>query len=168
MDERGGKLRFDGRSIRVVDCRTDPVVADLPGAGTASRDTAWDPVNNRVSSVRDNRVGVYRDEPYAVAESPDVTIGRAISLAPNPASGPVSIRLSPSLFTLPISHFTLSFSDVLGRTVRDFTLSPTQRTLTWDRTDRDGRTVPAGIYFCSISGQGATPPVKVVLAQGSK
>jgi hypothetical protein len=168
MNERNDKLWLGDASIRVLDCRYDSLVAVLPWTHGDVDAMAWDPINNRVFVAVGGEIGVYRDEPYAVAESPDVTIGRAISLAPNPASGPVSIRLSPSLFTLPISHFTLSFSDVLGRTVRDFTLSPTQRTLTWDRTDRDGRTVPAGIYFCSISGQGATPPVKVVLTQGSK
>ncbi len=77
MDERYDKLYFGGSEnyhTKVLDCRTDSVVADLPFAKTYPYAMAWNPVDGRVFAVRTNAFSVYREDPPGVEEMPNVEV----------------------------------------------------------------------------------------------
>jgi flagellar hook assembly protein FlgD len=46
-----------------------------------------------------------------------------------------------------------------GRLVRTFTVPGGASFIDWDGRDESGRKVPAGVYFCGITGTTRTEPV---------
>jgi len=74
----------------------------------------------------------------------------ALSLSapsPNPARGPVSLRLAGSS----AGDVRVEVADVSGRRVKGWTESAgTTRTLTWDLRDGGGRRVAPGVYLVSV------------------
>jgi len=60
----------------------------------------------------------------------------------------------------------LSVYDVAGRHVRDIvdgTVDAGEHAARWDGTDRAGRPVASGIYFCRLSVDGWTATTKMAL-----
>lgn len=75
------------------------------------------------------------------------------SLYPNPSSSTVSIIVSLDRPAPAIVRIV----DITGRTVRmihDRVLEASDRLLTWDGKDADGRIVPPGIYICILESEG--------------
>jgi DNA-binding beta-propeller fold protein YncE len=155
MNERNDKLWFADATVRIIDCRSDSVTATLPWQAAGARAGTWDPINNRVLFAYGSYVGVYRDDPYAVAEPPAVPGALRLSVAPNPARGPVIIHYSPPSGQLPAASY-LAISDALGRTIRELALPAAATSVNWDRTDRRGRPVSPGVYFLRGPAAGAT------------
>jgi hypothetical protein len=93
-----------------------------------------------------------------VEENPSPTVSRpALAATPNPFSGRCEIRL-----TAPAAGSgRLVISDVAGRAVRE--LSVRGQRAVWDGTDRDGRPLPGGVYFCRLTMAGSRAQVKLCL-----
>jgi hypothetical protein len=56
--------------------------------------------------------------------------------------------------------------DAMGREVQSFGIdasSSGKREWIWDRRDREGRSVPAGLYFCALAAEGETRIVKILV-----
>ena len=87
---------------------------------------------------------------------------RILAAGPNPASG----RLRFDLCGPPNAVTRLVVYDRSGRTVALLPCRPAgngRTQVTWDRTDRNGRRVPAGIYFVRFGADRSSGPVKLVL-----
>lgn len=93
-----------------------------------------------------------------------LAVPRRISVSPNPTARPVLFELTPHA-----GPATILVSDEAGRLVREVVVRPTSRTgrtpgrtqAFWDLVDSQGKSVPAGVYFCHLAGSGTT--VKLVL-----
>jgi predicted small integral membrane protein len=83
---------------------------------------------------------------------------------PNPSRGPVTLD-----FTVPqAAHVSLVIYDAAGRTIRkleDGLLPAGRHSTSWDSRDRNGRTVPAGIYLVRLAAPGAQVVRKAVVAE---
>ncbi len=103
---------------------------------------------------------------HAISESskprPDAPVAVSCSAHPSPFRGSATIR-----YDLPKSgNVRLSVCDVLGRTVRmlvNETKVPGRYSAGWDGRDEQGRTLPAGIYFCALEAEGRRLSRKLVL-----
>jgi hypothetical protein len=153
----GGQLTFNGPQTDVVEVY-DPVANEwsttnpLPvargslGAATIGTNThviggySGGPLdeNNR-GQLQSGIVSLRRDD-----------LRPFLSAAPNPFRSSVTIRF-PAGTASP-----LRILDAAGRTIR--TLAATAGSVSWNRTDDEGRPVKPGIYFCSarISGRDLT------------
>lgn len=85
-------------------------------------------------------------------------------VAPNPA------RIAPRIdFVVPReSEIRLTIHDVTGRKVREVvagTVTAGEHSAYWDRLDRAGRRVPAGVYFARLEALGRVDAVKLVVLQ---
>ena len=99
----------------------------------------------------------------AVAESKASSLrAPALSLActPNPASGSVTISLSPStsLSLSPVLHVY----DAQGRRVRTLTVNREPYTV-WNGTDELGQTLPSGTYFIVLNAGGQHATSRIML-----
>jgi subtilisin family serine protease len=88
----------------------------------------------------------------------------AVSVGPNPASGPTSIR-----YTIPApSRVEVSVLDVAGRRVRHLVNGPEPagaREATWDGRNDDGRPVAAGVYFVKVAASRQTAVRRIALVR---
>ncbi len=109
----------------------------------------------------------YENDLLYVAGVPDGGPGggvqrRLVAGYPNPFGPETSIR-----WVLPESGpVTVGIYDLAGRLVRAFAparLDAGEQTLVWDGLSDDGRAVPSGVYFCRVTGGGASEVGKVVL-----
>jgi hypothetical protein len=84
----------------------------------------------------------------------------SLRMAPLPARENVQITWSASAASPPAS---IVIADVMGRTVRSFTLSDADAsvgTLVWDLRDRHGDRVPAGLYLARITDRSGKQTVR--------
>ena len=83
---------------------------------------------------------------------------------PNPARGQLRVR-----YGLPRpGHTRVTVYDILGRVCRTLVNAdqkPGWYDITWDRRDDKGRSVPAGVYFCTLETPGHTSVKKAVLVR---
>jgi flagellar hook assembly protein FlgD len=90
--------------------------------------------------------------------------GMAMQGAPNPFRASTSLRLS-----LPTSGMVeLTVLDVSGRSVRELAhawMPAGAHLIAWDGTDRDGRTVPAGVYLTRLKVGTASVTQRIVRIQ---
>jgi hypothetical protein len=88
--------------------------------------------------------------PVAVTPPSAPTTVRLLPAWPNPTRGRVFLRLEiPRREPVSIGIF-----DLTGRRLRNLAeggLEPGIHTLEWDAKDDDGRTLPAGVYFCAVN-----------------
>lgn len=100
------------------------------------------------------RTSITSAPPAATAGMPPLTV------RPNPSrpAGNVTVRWS-----LPHGVATgLRITDVAGRTLRAFSVSPAARgEATWDTRDRRGRPVAPGIYFARLEAAGDPPVARI-------
>ena len=83
--------------------------------------------------------------------------GLSLNVLPNPFSGRCEIRLTASA----PGRGRLAISDVSGRLVK--TLDVGGQSAVWDGTDRNGRSLPGGVYFCRLTTAGSRVQVKLCL-----
>src|SRR5262249_15372180 len=80
----------------------------------------------------------------------------ALAFERNPTSPPVRLRWSPGPRA---SSADLAIHDVSGRRVRHYALTPrSPGLLVWDGATDDGRRLPAGLYFATLT----TPDARIV------
>ncbi len=97
-----------------------------------------------------------------------VEIGGTIGLSLAPP-WPNPLRESASFeFTIPLdgAHAVLTIYDLTGHvvaTIVDETRGRGRHTASWDGTDRHGRQVAAGVYFCSLEAAGAVVTQKAIV-----
>lgn len=85
-----------------------------------------------------------------------------VEIVPNPATGATTVRWQVRT----AGPVTLQVLDNAGRVVRTLvrgSLGPGSYTATWDRTDRQGRRVSAGIYFYRLLASGREELAKTVV-----
>ncbi|MCA1792145.1 MAG: T9SS type A sorting domain-containing protein, partial [Thioalkalivibrio sp.] len=82
---------------------------------------------------------------------------RSLQAWPNPFAGRSSISVQGEPFT-----GTIVVYDVRGRRVREFRMLPDTQVV-WDGRDRDGRSLPPGVYFLRLAGAGGGEARKVTL-----
>ena len=105
----------------------------------------------------------WHELPGAVMETrPQVPAVPALAAFPNPF-----MRSTTVSYELPKSgNVRLSVCDATGRTVRvlvNETKGPGRYSADWDGRDKQGRTLPAGIYFCALEAEGRRLSRKLVL-----
>ncbi len=107
------------------------------------------------SAIRILGTGISEERPLRVREL-------RLTLAPNPARGPVHVSYDlPS--SLPVEVTVL---DVAGRRVATLAsgrLGPGRYQNDWNRQDPHGRSLPAGVYFVRLAAGERTRLVKLVL-----
>jgi hypothetical protein len=101
-------------------------------------------------------------------------------VSPNPFSSATTITVSSISDYQYISEKELHIYDVSGRKVKDISLVPISTLeksshtgqaflrgaeATWDGTDREGRDVPPGVYFCLYRAQGFQVSKKILRIQ---
>jgi len=87
-----------------------------------------------------------------------------MTCAPNPFSGRALIRWQVPKLT----SVTLKVYDTSGRlvsTLAQGTVAPGSYTTTWNGCDQKGRHLAAGVYVCTLDGQGTRITRKVVLTE---
>jgi subtilisin family serine protease len=100
--------------------------------------------------------------PTAVTEGVRTPTPALVRASPNPTTGSVAIR-----FALPAEGWArLDLYDVAGRRVRTLAegaLSAGPHIVQWDGRDEHGGTLPSGVYFARLEGEGVALKTKVVL-----
>jgi hypothetical protein len=99
-----------------------------------------------------------------------------ITLYPNPARSRIEFKLNPgkahrapsgrsgaSFQDFQTERIELRIYDISGRLIRSFALNPMPSALSWDRTDLQGRAVPAGVYFVSLTSGETREINKIIL-----
>jgi hypothetical protein len=107
------------------------------------------------SAIRILGTGIGEERPVRVREL-------RLTVAPNPVRGPAHVS-----YDLPVSvPVELSVLDPAGRKVTTLTsgqLGSGQYQAVWNRQDRQGRALPAGVYFVRLAAGERTRLVKLVL-----
>ncbi|MFP4521663.1 MAG: DNRLRE domain-containing protein [Fibrobacterota bacterium] len=85
---------------------------------------------------------------------------------PNPGNPGVNIPIT----LMPVSEVTVGIYNVKGKLLREFNAKnrkPVKRvkTLSWDGLDKNGRTLPAGVYIAGIKGGNTKKAKKFILAK---
>jgi hypothetical protein len=136
------------------------------GTGPVELYVAGNAANNNHSTTFDFVYALFQSVPENVPGSADPSPSAEeelrLSVGPNPVrdwtriacaipgAGPISLRLV----------------DAMGREVQSFGIdasSSGKREWIWDRRDREGRSVPAGLYFCALAAEGETRIVKILV-----
>lgn len=89
---------------------------------------------------------------------------RMLSMRPSPVQGRAEIRCRLDR----AARARLEIRDPRGnlvRTLHDGTTQPGESRVEWDCKDNQGRRVPAGVYFCTLSAENQRFSRKVVLAE---
>jgi hypothetical protein len=180
-----GTLRMNDMDALLVDSVSD--FGDMPMGATNSN--VADPYVIQVSPTpADSTIGLllkltannntYQNQDYLTlyisiqsgvreSSSKDRTMGRGLSVFPNPARKRIEIRINPGIVhSAPLRGSGASFQDfqtkgialniydITGRLVKSFAfpsaLSPLPSALCWDGKDQAGRTAPAGVYFIKL------------------
>lgn len=88
-----------------------------------------------------------------------------LNITPNPAKELINIKFQ----TYPKNKTTLRIYNGSGQLIKDFSLSATNGQLPaiikWSGTDRFGRSVPAGVYFVTLTVNGQVITKTVVLTK---
>lgn len=112
--------------------------------------------------------------PTPVTIGAAVAPGLGVTLAPNPTRGGTTARLSAAFARAGGGVDAVggtgeaSVYDVRGRMVRELFRAPLDRlswNVTWDGRDREGRTVPAGLYFVRFAGGGSHATARLVVTR---
>ncbi|MBM3313592.1 T9SS type A sorting domain-containing protein, partial [candidate division WOR-3 bacterium] len=97
----------------------------------------------------------------------DLNLPKLLTLAqpfPNPARTRLSIR-----YALPRqTRVSVKLYDIAGKlvtTLANNVQKPGYYHINWNRTDARGRSVPAGVYFCTLAADGQRFSRKVVMAE---
>jgi hypothetical protein len=145
-----------------------PVSEQLSGT-RGHQDFTWRDVSVSVATEYYYRIGWretagwhYSESVRVITTTPTFGIRR---IAPMPL-GPGTIRIDFEL--VQTGHARLEIFDAAGKnlcTLVDKDLSPGVGTVTWDGRGRDGRPLPAGVYFAKLSSDGAVATHKIVLAR---
>lgn len=108
-------------------------------------------------------IGIYRTQSIPSDLPPAVTGAERLHCAPNPSSATTTIEWVANAARSParLSVFTPSGRRVLSRVIPGAAAR-----FVWDGTDDAGRTVPAGVYFCTLeTPSGGTQTARVVRAR---
>jgi len=86
---------------------------------------------------------------------------------PNPFNSTTIIPISSVQYPITDQSqpLNLLITDILGRLVRKFSLTPTdieRQFILWDGKNNDGTVVPSGLYFAKISGDFSSNTIKMV------
>ncbi len=90
------------------------------------------------------------------------TTKQTLHCCPNPMSERGEVRFNAERN----GYSCLDILDEAGRTVRTLvsgTMSAGSHMVTWNRTGKDGKRLPAGVYFCRLKAEDFTETVKVVI-----
>jgi hypothetical protein len=114
------------------------------------------------SSARIDAIG-YFGQPMTVVETPNLArLLTRFRTSPNPVSRQTTIALA---FAEPVTA-DVRVLDITGRAVRTLARGPMRNgpsRLTWNLRDDQGRVVPEGIYFCSVSSNCGSVSRKIVV-----
>jgi len=121
---------FSSPGLRVFSTATGLLVAGPLFCVLPPQGIAFDHATGQVAGV---------DRP---ASAPSLALSAP---SPNPARGPVSLRLSSP----DGGEVHVEVADVSGRRVRSWNQAASSTTLSWDLRDGDGRRVPPGVYLVS-------------------
>jgi hypothetical protein len=126
-------------------------LTDMPaGPKYAGRGASLAAVGNAIYALRGNRTfEFWRYSPESGINGPPVPAPQKLSLtvSPSPARGAVRFDLSPGGRAVRLRVISPN-----GRTVRGFGTFEAPAPVNWDGTDKLGRPVPAGVYFCAAEG----------------
>jgi len=114
---------------------------------TVGRGASLAAVGNAIYALRGNSTREFwAYTPTTGIAGPPTPAPQRLSLAvtPSPARGPVSFDLLPGNRAV---RLRIAAPD--GRTVRDFGTFTSPALVNWDGTDKLGRPVSAGVYFCA-------------------
>jgi DNA-binding beta-propeller fold protein YncE len=155
-------------ALVVIDCNTDSVI--VPGmlaTGDFIRDIQIDPIRQRIFVVGADSYNVYvlRDTGYeGVTEARPAGLRPASGLQVQPASGGFEVSYS---IESPCG-VDLSIHDQIGREVGQLVAewqAAGQHRVKWDRRERSGSRVPAGIYFIQLRTPAVIDEQKVVVTR---
>jgi DNA-binding beta-propeller fold protein YncE len=160
VNERSDRLYLANTSgVRVLDCQTDSVVAEIPVL-YAMRLAAWDAISNRVyMAPRGNQIAVLRDDAPGVEGPLGARPALWLRVAQNPAGRNVTL-----CWQVPADDgAVLILVDVLGRPLVERSVSPGRGSWTWDLRDAARRSVPTGVCFARLGNGPGAPVAKVVV-----
>ncbi len=145
-----------------------PILWTAPPAGTGLVQlyVAGNAANNNHSTTFDFVYSIFRSVPENVPGGVDPPLAAQeelrLSVSPNPVRNWTRIAC-----TIPgAGPNSLRLVDATGRELRSFGIdvsSAGKREWIWDRRDRDGRSVPAGLYFCALTTERETRIVKILV-----
>ncbi len=115
-----------------------------------------------VIACTENGVYMNTSYPFSAEKTPDVEGTLNLSNYPNPFNPQTTIRFSLD----ESSHCKLSIYNVKGQKVAslvDEQLDRGEHTIVWDGSDRQGKAVSSGIYFCKLVSGNRVDNRKMVL-----
>ncbi|MGD9548255.1 MAG: FG-GAP-like repeat-containing protein [Candidatus Krumholzibacteriia bacterium] len=130
----------------------DTVVVDWPGYGKETF----------LALAGDNRYSIHQNPASAAPEPAAAATTRLHPGSPNPFNPSTTIRFELRK-SGPVS---LEIYDVAGRSLKtlvsgDLTAGP--HSMIWRGDDRDGRTLPSGVYFARLQADGTTRTTKLMM-----
>jgi len=182
----GVTLPTDPNLVQILDFRTEGLPfwswypatpLDLPPLSRGAHSAVLDPIRDRLlifgAGYVDGAGGIFLNELWGLAwaddelgvEPPMLGGHETLSLGlvhPNPARGAPTFEVKLAVS----SNISLAIFDIAGRWVQsvvDASLTAGVHTLTWDRTDELGRSVPPGLYHARLTGNGAAVTRKFLL-----
>jgi hypothetical protein len=165
---RSGAIEFHYAGIDAGDQRYDVGMSATVGienyTGTVGLQYLYngDPFGNLLESGRAIR---FVPPQPGIEDDQSSTVPRLVTLSVvNPARGQASIS-----YTMPrAAHANVEVVDIAGKlvaTLTDGDQRPGYYNLTWNRQDSKGRTVPAGVYFCTLDNGEKRISRKLVLTE---
>ncbi|MBM3332109.1 hypothetical protein FJY68_09740 [candidate division WOR-3 bacterium] len=156
----------DSSYIRVLDCKADSFIGTrvLPSSWPI-QDIQLDPIRQRifVVGVDTNNIYVLRDTGYGVAESKPS----------GPLPSGLQVQMKPGRFDIRYSlvspcRVDLSSYDLMGREVRRLVAEQQpagEHRVLWNCRDKNGISVPRGVYFIRLDTPGFRSVKKAVVAR---
>ncbi len=145
-----------------------PILWTAPPAGTGPVEfyVAGNAANNNHSTTFDFIYSIFLSVPENVPGGVDPPLAAQeeirLWVGPNPVRDWTRIT-----FTIPGAEpISLRLVDATGRELRSFGINGApagEREWIWDGRDRDGRSVPAGLYFCALTADRETRIVKILV-----
>lgn len=162
------KLYYGHGFIKVIDCRTNQIIAHFPQIPKAKIPIAWNSIDNRfyVNCTWLSKIGVIRDFPTGVKECRfNLPIAPKLEVSqPNPFSKLTLIRFQIARREM----ISLKVYDTAGKLIKilkEGIENPGEHSFIWDGTDTNNNLLASGIYFLRLTVKDYSVTKKIIRAK---
>ncbi|MCI0451120.1 MAG: T9SS type A sorting domain-containing protein [Candidatus Latescibacteria bacterium] len=158
-----GVVQWTANGVALCNAINDQETTTIATDGAGGAMVAWHDFRRNNGDIYAQRVTAAGDVLSAVRGPAGPLPFSVGEVAPNPTTGAAWIDIDMAV----ASQVRVDLFDVAGRMVRTISgagvAGPVR--IEWDGRDQRGRGLPSGVYFCRVTGSGATVTRKFVIAR---